>query len=306
MGLAAQTKGFKKGGRIDITVTRALPLVDPSTDQLAPMMARFIPKGANDYPSFSPPGVLPYTPVYPMDQAAPVPPTKPPVPAEAPPQQMMPPPQQAAPMPQAKPPVPQSGNWQQQNPWAGETFNGMAKGGTAKKFAPGGIPTSSDLAPWYTRDEERGIVHPPGLIAGIGGGRTDVHPIQVPSGSYILPADVVSGLSEGNSQAGSAVIDKMMRSAPYGIEMGGGRHGSGPPRAPSVRPPGPMAQGGSADKHTGKLVPIIAAAGEHVIWPQQIIRKFGSLDKGHRILDKFVLAVRKKTIDDMKKLKGPK
>jgi hypothetical protein len=73
-------------------------------------------------------------------------------------------------------------------------------------------------------------------------------------------------------------------------------------------PPEPnlQARGGASKSHNGELVPIVVAGGEHIIWPQSIIKKFGSLDKGHKILDAFVLKTRKNTVDEMKKLKGPK
>ena len=40
-------------------------------------------------------------------------------------------------------------------------------------------------------------------------GRTDRLPIHVYSGSYVLPADIVSGLGEGNTLAGNDVIKRM-------------------------------------------------------------------------------------------------
>ena len=41
-------------------------------------------------------------------------------------------------------------------------------------------------------------------------GRTDRLPIHVYSGSYVLPADIVSGLAEGNTDAGFEVIKRMI------------------------------------------------------------------------------------------------
>lgn len=189
-------------------------------------------------------------------------------------------------------------------------YGGFKKGGAAK-MANGGFPSSMEADPWYMRQEDHSILHPEGLVQGRAGGRTDVHPIQVPAGSYVLPADVVSGLAEGNTMAGSNVIDRMMHSGPYGINMGGGRHGPGAPRAPHApafkEPPEKLeARGGPSSNHQGGLVPIIVAGGEHIIYPQSIIKKFGNLDKGHKILDAFVLKTRKNTVEDMKKLKGPK
>lgn len=204
------------------------------------------------------------------------------------------------------------------------------RGGTIhpRKLAGGGIPTSEALDPWYTRAEERSLVHPEGLVNSMGAGRTDIHPISVPAGSYIMPADVVSGLAEGNTMAGAGVIDKMMHSMPYGINGSGQKFGRGPPPAPRSEaykePPDnlnalqqPVARGGKIRraegggtqqpaKGHGEMVPIVVAGGEHIIYPQTIIQKFGDLKKGHQVLDKFVIKQRQQTIKDMRKLKPPK
>lgn len=175
-------------------------------------------------------------------------------------------------------------------------------GGGVEGLAGGGIPTSEAMDPWYARAEERGMMQPEGLIVGHAGGRTDVHNINVPSGSYIIPSDVVSGLSEGNTLSGAAVMDRMMHSNPYGV-TGGARRGSmGPPR-----PPAPLkeSRGGRAKDHGG-TVPIVVAGGEFLIHPQTIIKKFGSLEKGHSTLDRFVVNTRKETAKTMLKLPGPK
>jgi hypothetical protein len=53
--------------------------------------------------------------------------------------------------------------------------------------------------PWYVRQESRGIVHG-GMLGGAGLGRHDDLPISVPSGSHVIPADVVAGIfSTGKS-----------------------------------------------------------------------------------------------------------
>ena len=57
-----------------------------------------------------------------------------------------------------------------------------------------------------------------GLIPGSGGGMADNipgmaganQPIAASSGEYIVPADVVSGLGDGNTDAGTATLDQMM------------------------------------------------------------------------------------------------
>jgi hypothetical protein len=181
-----------------------------------------------------------------------------------------------------------------------------------------------------------------GLLKSSGHGRTDTLPINVPSGSYVLPADVVSGLGQGNTIAGAKVLDRVfegmpyyMHSAPYGAPMPGGKKGEGVPAAPPPRsgygppgvtapPPAPgpgapagspvggynlsaplphMKKGGAAPY---KKVPIIAAGGEYIIHPD-IVRYIGGGDmsKGHSFLDSFVKDVRERTRKTLGKLPGP-
>lgn len=161
-----------------------------------------------------------------------------------------------------------------------------------------GIPTSSQMDPWYTRAEARDMVHPEGLINSHGAGRTDIHSINVPAGSYVVPADVASGLAEGNTLAGAGVMDRIMHSNPYSIGGSGGHKGSGPPRAH-------LATGGKADDGHS-LVPIVVAGGELLYHPHTIIKKFGNLKKGHAALDAFVKRVRHENIKTLRKLPGPK
>jgi len=50
----------------------------------------------------------------------------------------------------------------------------------------------------------------------------------------------------------------------------------------------------------------VAAGGEYVVGPDQVkALGHGDIKRGHAILDAFVLHVRKRTIGEMKKLKGP-
>lgn len=201
---------------------------------------------------------------------------------------------------------------------------GSKRGGAIKPrhLAVGGIPTSEALDPYSTRMSEREMQgHPEGLFGSTGAGRTDVHNILVPTGSYVMPSDVVSGLSEGNTLGGAAVIDRMMHSNPYGIESSGGRKPNmGPPRAIPQRIQ-PLAsedlnmekRGGPIRRASGgqvqpkpNLVPIVVAGGEVLLHPDTIIKKFGSLKKGHAVLDKFVKDVRAKTVKETSRLPGPK
>lgn len=120
-----------------------------------------------------------------------------------------------------------------------------------------------------------------GYIHGSTGGRTDNKPIDVAEGSYVIPADILSGLGEGNSHAGWAGLQAH-------LGMGG------PPQ---------KADGGAI----GAPVPIVAASGEGVIPPDKVAEiGGGDLQAGHSILDAMVKHVRKKTIKTLKKLPGPK
>lgn len=130
-------------------------------------------------------------------------------------------------------------------------------------------------------------------------GRTDQIPANVPSGSYVLPADVVSGLGEGNTMAGAAIISRMLKSGPWGTDMPRGGHGHSMPSPPALRQR--RALGGPAQAR------IIVAGGEHIIHPNDVARiGGGDLNKGHNILDSFVKKVRAKTISKLQKLPGPK
>lgn len=137
------------------------------------------------------------------------------------------------------------------------------------------------------------------------GGRTDTLPISVPSGAYVIPADVVSGLpgAEGSSLAGHNLLGKLFSmqpfsadAAPYGASSVPLKHKRGLARA----------KGGKADDETGHPVQIMAAGGEHVVDPETVKRLGnGDLTAGHKVLDAFVKHVRAENIKSLKKLPGP-
>lgn len=122
-------------------------------------------------------------------------------------------------------------------------------------------------------------------------GRTDRLPIHVYTGSYVLPADIVSGLAEGNTEAGFEVIKRMI----HDQMSQGGRVG--------------MTQKYGIKGHYHEpigLVPCVVAGGEYILTPQEV-EAFGDgdLKKGHSVLDAFVKSQRAKTIKTLKKLPGP-
>jgi hypothetical protein len=149
-----------------------------------------------------------------------------------------------------------------------------------------------------------------GLIRSSGSGRTDTLPLNVPSGAYVLPADIVSGLGQGNTIAGAKILDRVFSgmpyhaaNAPYGSRMPSATRGPGvpgaperysgqqrsssggaPPSNPGPAVPPPASPGGYGSKphmatggiHGGlppnkhQRVPIIAAGGEYVVHPEDV------------------------------------
>ena len=126
-------------------------------------------------------------------------------------------------------------------------------------------------------------------------GRTDHLPMHVPSGSYVIPADIVSAMGEGNTMAGFRQMKLMFSGLPYGGKEGAPYGASGLPYS--------RASGGGVDNG----VPIIAAGGEYVLTPEQVTAAGdGDMDRGHKVLDEFVKRYRAKTIKTLQKLPGPK
>jgi hypothetical protein len=151
-----------------------------------------------------------------------------------------------------------------------------------------------------------------GIINMAVGGRTDHIPMNVLEGSYVLPADIVSGLGEGNTLAGTKIIDQMFGSGPFGVKTPGFRAS---PHIPSpnyqYRPTSPyeptqfQARGGRTNAK--RPVPIIAAGGEYVVHPDVVARLGnGDMDKGHEYLDNFVKYVRQETAKTLNKLPPPR
>lgn len=113
-------------------------------------------------------------------------------------------------------------------------------------------------------------------------GRTDHLPMHVPSGSYVIPADIISAIGEGNTAHGFDIIDYMVKQR----MAGGGEVDPGSPSEP---------------------VAIVAAGGEYVI-PPDAVKGFGGgdLDAGHKTLDEWVKSERANTIKTLKSLPGPR
>ena len=119
-------------------------------------------------------------------------------------------------------------------------------------------------------------------------GRTDKIPMDVESGSYVIPADIVSGLGEGNTLAGLNKLATVFKAHPF----------SKPKRKRRE-------QGGLAG-FAPTAVPIIAAGGEFVIPPERVKELGGGdMNKGHAMLDEWVLGARQDLIRTLQTLPGP-
>lgn len=136
----------------------------------------------------------------------------------------------------------------------------------------GSVAAALETARKYAKG---GTVHA-GLIKGPTGGREDAKPIKVPSGAYILPADIVSAAGGGNTEAGARAFQKMLP----------------PPRK------GAYAAGGE--------VPIAISDGEIVVSPDQVAALgHGDINAGHRALDAMVKRMRADHIRTLESLPGP-
>lgn len=148
---------------------------------------------------------------------------------------------------------------------------------TADKYASGG-----------------GVTH--GFLNSPVPGRTDQLPITVGGGAYVLPADHVAALGQGNSLAGADIVNKMFKMGPYGMTLANSK-------ARGQKMKKKFAAGGVI----GKPTPIVAAGGEIVIPPEKIMDRFGGdIDKGHKALDSWVVSTRQQHIKTLGNLKPPK
>lgn len=137
-------------------------------------------------------------------------------------------------------------------------------------------------------------------------GRTDHLPVHVWSGSYVIPADIISAMGEGNTMAGFKVAKEIFEQPSYmkgtpGLPTFGGDIGAQAlPEMPDKKAKGGATEGNDA-------VPVVLAGGEYVIHPDDVSNLGrGDLDRGHTILDQFVKAMRMRAVQTLRKLPGPK
>lgn len=132
-------------------------------------------------------------------------------------------------------------------------------------------------------------------------GRTDNHFTHVPSGSFVIPADIVSGHGQGNTLAGMHSLQKLFKMGP---------HAANPSKIPGMG--SKLSKGGSADKHVGKPVPVKLAGGEIVVPPENVHETMSrvtgkklTLSQAHSAMDAWVLKHRKKLRKTLAALPGP-
>ena len=134
--------------------------------------------------------------------------------------------------------------------------------------AGGSVNGALEVARRYARG---GVVVGP--IVGATGGRSDKLPVDVESGSYVLPADVVSALGEGNSLAGHKAIEQMF---------------------------------GKGAASNGEAIGIKISDGEHVLARKQVEQAGrGDYEQGCRTLDAFAKMVRAQNIKKLQSLPPP-
>ena len=174
---------------------------------------------------------------------------------------------------------------------AGIETGAAGMGGAIGGFASGGIADHPRFAGPGSHGGRSHLTRGPkaflrGLVRSPTPGRGDRVRATLRKGSYVVPADVVSGLGQGNTDAGSAVL---------GQAVGG--HGVGDAEE--------YASGGIAGDEDG--VPVLLSGGEYAMTPQEVAAiGGGSHARGADVLDRLVQSVRRSTAATMQQLPGPK
>lgn len=155
-------------------------------------------------------------------------------------------------------------------------------------MAAGGVP-------FTVRAEAKGLEHS-GMIHSPVAGRTDRINMGVRPGAYVVPADIVSGIGQGNSMSGANALSQLFKLGPGGMHLS--KMGAGLSRRK-------FADGGAPEGD--EPVDIVAAGGEFVVPPEAVAEiGGGDMKRGHELLDAMVLHIRKKTIKTLRKLPKPK
>jgi hypothetical protein len=147
-----------------------------------------------------------------------------------------------------------------------EYLHGSGEQPTPQRLANGGKVSSTK------NDSKRATVT--GYIDSKTGGVSDKLAYNAGKDSYVLPADVVSGLGDGNSNAGAKILDDKYKDR--------------------------------AKTPSKATVPVKLSGGEYVIHPSAVKRAGGgNIDKGLDHFDSLVHRVRARTIHALNKKKAP-
>lgn len=155
--------------------------------------------------------------------------------------------------------------------------------------------------------------HAGGLIRSGVAGRTDRIPMVVGSDSHVIPADAVSGLGQGSSEAGANIWKTSLKHGPWGAELPKMVHGPGPPHAPS------RSMMGSADGGAMRDTQVLVA-GQELVVPPDIVYDVGQrgiaqgrgkkgetpFEAGHRLIDEAIAHIRKYNIEWLRHAPAPK
>lgn len=199
--------------------------------------------------------------------------------------------------------------------WVPNSMSNFRKGGAARR-AYGGLdaaPSPEQAGMFDMRRSTAELYHPGGFLHSPVAGRTDQLPLAVAADSHVIPADVVSGLGEGNSLNGAHLLDQMFHSGPWGVRAPKVRAPSTLPRPP--RAPPHFAGGGRPDRTTS----ILAAGGEYIVRPEAVahfgaiakrrdpkrFRRKSAMESGHDAIDDFIVRARRHVVATTKKLPGP-
>jgi hypothetical protein len=121
-----------------------------------------------------------------------------------------------------------------------------------------------------------GALRQTGAVRGPTPGRADAVPADVPEGSYVIPADVVSAAGQGNTDAGYERLSGLFRSRV--------RRGIPRPR-----------------RADGGIVPIAVSHGEMILSPEEV-----EAAGGPAVLDGLVKTIRDDYRRHLAKLPGPR
>lgn len=137
-----------------------------------------------------------------------------------------------------------------------------------------------------------------GMMMGGTPGRADKIPLMPRGGSYVIPADIVSALGQGNSMAGGKKLSTMFGGGPYGTPATPfPKIHNRMPRSMTLAPAAGHAAGGA----TGGPTKIMVSDGEYVLDPEQV-QKAG----GAEVLDELVKLVRQQNVQHLANLPPPR